>query len=1172
MAYRPSQFLLSTLQATTALSLLCVAPAHALPTGGQVVGGSATIASSGSQTTVTQSTQRGIINWQTFDIGSGEHVQFVQPSAASVTLNRVIGGQGASQILGNLTANGTVMLVNSQGMFIGPNASVNAGSFLATTSDIADDRFMAGDYRFDRPGDANAVIMNSGSITVAEGGLAAFVAPNVVNSGYIEARLGTVQLTSGDSYTLDLYGDGLINLEASAAITSQLVSNSGLIAAQGGKVLMTAAAAQEVVNSLINMDGIIDATSIAERNGEIVIFAEGSNAVKDNDPTQKGQKQGASNVLVSGILDASGRRSGERGGKITVSGDNVALLAGTVIDASGHSGLSGTTEGKLVSAVREGSAGGDIRIGGDYLGQGDTPTARNLYVDSSALILNDALYTGDAGRTIFWSDGTTQFYGNVYARALGGQSVDQLTWHASQGGNAGDGGFVETSGHEHLDAGGYVDLTASNGKRGTYFLDPTNITIYGNFDPSFVSTDSSINLAASLKLWLDASDTSRVTLTYSTDGLSGATATGSSGSNTITTSVNVASNLAVGARIRLGSAGAVTTAATMGADTYTITSIAGTTITLAENLTQNYAGSTLYRGLVSQLADRSGLANNATQATAANMPLWISNGQNGLGTSRFDGTNDYLNVQHSSAVTPAYITITTVFNTQDTARNQRIVAKTESGGYQLSLNQGVECGSGLCALVNAGNIYYAASTSSPSLVANTAYQTSAVYSGSSVSLSLNGIQSASTPASGNIHYSFNNSLLIGAEPGAASTPTGQYFVGTIPEALVYGVALTATPRSLVEQYQSAKWGVALTPPGTGATEAAKAMASDGYSAFTTRYLERLSQSADISLQATNNITLDLKGDTLALASDRNFSLTTTSGNISSASAGTITTTRTGSGGNITMTAGGTGTIDVSNLTLNANNGGSITLTSSGAMTLGTMTAGSILARTTGASSDLTIAAGRVLTASSTGNAITLASGRNFINNAGSGALSTPSGRWLVYSTNPASDTIGSLSNGFRRFSCTYGGSCPSFPASGNGFLYSYTPTLTATPSALSITYGDTAPGLSGYAYTLSGYLGSDSGSDSISGSLTGTTPYSQGSNVGTYAVNYASGSLSSSLGYGFSYANNATALTVNQKTLTASLTGTVSKKYDGTNTATLGSGNYVLSGVYGSDDVSLNNP
>lgn len=357
------------------------------------------------------------------------------------------------------------------------------------------------------------------------------------------------------------------------------------------------------------------------------------------------------------------------------------------------------------------------------------------------------------------------------------------------------------------------------------------------------------------------------------------------------------------------------------------------------------------------------------------------------------------------------------------------------------------------------------------------------------------------------------------------------------------------------------------------------MASDGYSAFTTRYLERLSQSADISLQATNNITLDLKGDTLALASDRNFSLTTTNGNISSVSAGTITTTRTGSGGNITMTAGGSGNINLSDVSLNAAGGGQVNLSAGGsisvtqplALNLGTVSGASVLLRTTNNTADITL--NGTLTASASGNALTLAAGRNFINNAGSGALSTPSGRWLVYSTNPANDTIGGLANGFRRFSCSYGGSCPAFPASGNGFLYSYTPTLTATPSGgYSVTYGDAAPDLSGYAYTLSGYLGSDSGSDSVTGSLTGSTPYTQGDNVGSYAVNYSSGSLASAMGYGFTYANNATGLTVNQKTLTAGLTGTVRKTFNGTAAAILTPANYLLPGVLAGDSVSLNNP
>ena len=124
------------------------------------------------------------------------------------------------------------------------------------------------------------------------------------------------------------------------------------------------------------------------------------------------------------MLDVSGSEIGESGGKLQITGDEIALTAGTFINASGHSGKHSLTKGSEKSGKRIGSAGGEILIGGDYLGQGEVPTALNLYVDPEVIIFNDALDNGDAGRNIFWSDDTTQFYGAVYSRALGGKELD----------------------------------------------------------------------------------------------------------------------------------------------------------------------------------------------------------------------------------------------------------------------------------------------------------------------------------------------------------------------------------------------------------------------------------------------------------------------------------------------------------------------------------------------------------------------------------------------------------------------------------------------------------------------------------------------------------------------------------------------------------------------------
>ena len=163
---------------TTALIALGAAPAAGGPEGGTVVGGAATIQGQGGPAViVNQSTSSAIINWNTFNIGANESVRFNQPSSSSVALNRVTGGLGPSEILGSLTANGRIFLINRDGILFGPGAVVNTAGFLATTHDIKNSDFMAGRYNFNIPGRPDASIVNQGRITATTGGFAALVAP-----------------------------------------------------------------------------------------------------------------------------------------------------------------------------------------------------------------------------------------------------------------------------------------------------------------------------------------------------------------------------------------------------------------------------------------------------------------------------------------------------------------------------------------------------------------------------------------------------------------------------------------------------------------------------------------------------------------------------------------------------------------------------------------------------------------------------------------------------------------------------------------------------------------------------------------------------------------------------------------------------------------------------------
>src|SRR5207237_2081424 len=271
---RFSKYLLTT----AALIALTARPAAAGPEGGTVVGGAATIQGQGGPAVVVnQSSNSAIINWHTFNIGARESVRFTQPGSSSLVLNRVTGGLGPSEILGTLTANGRVFLINRDGILSGPSAVVNTAGFLATTHDIKNADFMAGRYNFNIPGRPDASIVNQGRITATSGGFAALVAPGVRNTGTITATLGTVALVSGNGFTLDLYGDKLITLAVGDQIASKvidvstgkplksLVSNEGKIRANGGRVELTAAAARTVVDSGVNNRGVSTANAIGHR-------------------------------------------------------------------------------------------------------------------------------------------------------------------------------------------------------------------------------------------------------------------------------------------------------------------------------------------------------------------------------------------------------------------------------------------------------------------------------------------------------------------------------------------------------------------------------------------------------------------------------------------------------------------------------------------------------------------------------------------------------------------------------------------------------------------------------------------------------------------------------------------------------------------------------------------
>ena len=153
---------------------LFVAPALANPFGSTVTTGAASVTTSTNKTQIDQTSEDVVIDWSSFNIGSGQTTQFVQPNAQAIAVNR-IGGAAPSQIFGTLDANGRVVLINGNGVLFGKGSQVNVGSLVATSSGGTDSNVLSG--KFTQAGNANAWIVNQGKIAAGQGGYVALVGP-----------------------------------------------------------------------------------------------------------------------------------------------------------------------------------------------------------------------------------------------------------------------------------------------------------------------------------------------------------------------------------------------------------------------------------------------------------------------------------------------------------------------------------------------------------------------------------------------------------------------------------------------------------------------------------------------------------------------------------------------------------------------------------------------------------------------------------------------------------------------------------------------------------------------------------------------------------------------------------------------------------------------------------
>ena len=358
-----------------ALSILLAFSAFAahtqtLPSGGVAVhGGAAFNTSQPNRLTVTTTnganSSHSAINWNSFSIGSGNTTNFLQPNAASLSINRVVTNT-PSQLFGTLSSNGKLVLVNQSGIAVGAGALVDTAGFTASALGMSQADAIAGRLRFAAGG---AGLTVDGNI-FARGGDVVLIAPNVdvAKTALIESQGGSVVLAAGQS--VEVTGRGLEGITLQVQAPTDQAINLGTL--KGDAVGIFA--------GTLRHSGMIQAVQANMEGGKVVLRALG-------DAYVEGQGQINATSAVG------------KGGSVDVLGQRVAVMDDAVIDVSGHSG------------------GGTVRVGGDYQGGNpNVPNADISYLGPKAVIKADATGDGQGGRVIVWADDTTRAYGNISAQ------------------------------------------------------------------------------------------------------------------------------------------------------------------------------------------------------------------------------------------------------------------------------------------------------------------------------------------------------------------------------------------------------------------------------------------------------------------------------------------------------------------------------------------------------------------------------------------------------------------------------------------------------------------------------------------------------------------------------------------------------------------------------------
>ena len=1151
-------------------------PPAPLPVEPTVVHGVATIDTAGGHMTVTNS-PNAIINWQDFSIGADQGVHFDQLDATSQVLNRVI-GDDPSKILGSLSSNGGVWLINPHGVLFGENARIDVAGLVTSTLDISNIDFMAGKYNFLSGAASPGQVTNQGHIHTTFGGRVWLIGGQVRNEGLIQTAGGNTVLAAGKS--VELIDSGAPNVVVRVSAPENEAVNLGSLVAPGGSV--------DVHGSIVNQGGIIRADSVgADSSGRIALKASQGLVLSDNSATgasggnvtmtggkstylaglvdvSRPQGAGGSIQLNTGILEgmASGsmRADGGQGGHIRVEGRDMVGFSSSLSAIGSSRGGTINVTGDSVYLLNAdvdasgGARGGTIHLGGGWQGGGDLPHAREVLVGVGSEVkangsLDRASSSGTGGEIVVWSTRSSQHYGALQAL---------------------DGGRIELSSRGEIRQTGVIQTGAG----GSVLFDPKNLIVTENPPDSLTMAKAiATGSLASGQPSIGPSDTFGFAVALDGDRLAVGSAwaedlrgtvqlfTGAgSDFSGLTWQKNLASSSGAIGMPALGSGGQFGSSLALD----------GGQLAVGAPLADSGQGSVYLFNNVG--TDFSGLTHVSTLASDTSLPLMagdhfgfsvaLDGGNLAVGADRDDGGSTDPNADRGAVY---------LFNGSDLTQHKKVdsnsglvtLSDKEFFGRAVALD-GDRLAVGAPTDEGFGAVYLFTGVTSPNFSSLAPQKSLGVDSGVpdlkagdrfGLAVALNGNQLAVGAPGDDTGGSNRGGVYVFGGAGAdfaalarakkLTTSTGATGMPELANEDQFGFAVAldgdrlavGSPHTLIPTDRSAVYlftGMSTLSGGVNNATFDTNPSADSY--ITPASLTALLNAGTaVTLQANN----DIRVESPVIANS---------------------TGEFGSGGNLSFQAGRHLTFSTSITTDNGN------------LTAVAGDTGANLAFRDPGAPTLTIVDGASLSVG-TGTATLAAVNGNFINNSGDSAvLTSGEGRWLIYAANPATST-----EGFSSYSKHYNqafapGGVPAYAGSGNWFLYSIAPTLSVTPDSQTITYGNAIPGFSA---RLDGFIDEDTtaalGESSADWTVGGTHSSSGNPIAGVHNVAYAGG-LVSGLGYQF-VDNPATTneLTVSTKELIAEAVTLQNKIYDRLPFAPLSSGSLsgVVSGGGVSDVVSL---